>query len=353
MLRFSLQARLGHFQLAADGSLPSDGIAAIFGPSGSGKSVFLRGLAGLLRLPNGQVQFHQDIWQSAQHWVPVERRRVGLILQQPSLLPHLSAYDNLVFGYQRTKERRLHPQEVIERLHLEALMHQPVSTLSGGQRQRLVLARALLASPRLLLLDEPISALDRSARFHALREIREIHLDWRIPMIYVSHDAEELERIADTVSLMDRGKLQPAQSVFDVCRDVNSPLRSDLGPSILADGELVPPDASNPLWRVRCGAWVLNVPAPRQIASGSVRVRIAARDIGLACQVPLNTSFQNIESVYIRDIQAIRAGTVLVYCQTPRGQDLLAEITEHSAQSLGLHIGQSMQAIFKAAALVY
>ena len=353
MLKFSLHQRLGNFQLCAEGTLPCAGITALFGPSGSGKSLFLRSLAGLHRIPDGRVSLAGEHWQSDEVWMPLERRRVGLILQHPSLLPHLSALDNLLFGYRRSKERRIQPEELIERLALAPLLAKPVASLSGGQQQRLVLARALLASPRLLLLDEPLSALDRPARLHAVAEVREMQRQWQIPMLYVSHDAEELERVADSVAIMSQGEVRSAQSVFEVCRDAHSPLRADLGPGVLLDGELLPPDASPPVWRVRCGQWIVHVPAPQQKDKGWVRVRIAARGVGLARAIPLQTSFQNIERVRIQMLENTRPGVVLVHCQTPSGHDLLAEITEHARHTLALEVGQSVHAMFKAAALVF
>lgn len=351
MLTFALHQRFGDFQLSAEGSLPDHGITAVFGPSGSGKSLLLRCLAGLNQVPAGRVQFGAELWQADRNWVPLERRRVGLILQHPSLLPHLSGSDNLLFGFRRAKDRRIQPEEVIERLDLRPLLQQAVTSLSGGQQQRLVLGRALLANPQLLLLDEPVSALDRSARLSALRELRDIHRQWQIPMLYVSHDAEELERVADTVAIMRKGQIAAAQSVFDVSRDSRSPLRADLGPGVLVDGELLPPDATHPSWRARCGDWVMHVPTPHQNGRPTVRVRIAAREVGLARQIPTQTSFQNIVEVSIDDLELTRPGTVLVRCRSVLGHDLLAEVTEDSCHRLALERGQSAYAIFKASAL--
>lgn len=217
-----LEGRLGRFQLDAAFAVPAAGVTALFGPSGSGKTTVLRCVAGLERL-QGRVAVAGESWQDGPRFLPPHRRPVGYVFQEPSLLAHLSVRGNLEFGLRRAGERRLTFDEVIAFLGLEPLLARSTERLSGGERQRVAIGRALLAQPRLLLMDEPLSGLDAEAKAEILPCLERLHQLLAIPVLYVSHDAAEVVRFADRVLLISEGRVAPAPAA--------------------GEGLVVPPDA--------------------------------------------------------------------------------------------------------------
>jgi molybdate transport system ATP-binding protein len=206
-IRFSLTGAFGDFSLAAATTLPAWGVTAIMGPSGSGKTTLLRCLAGLARA-EGYVAVGDTVWQGAVAFTPTHLRGVGYVFQEPSLLAHLSVRANLAFAAKRASDR---PgpglEEVAAMLGLDRLLHRSPEALSGGERQRVAIGRALLAKPILLLMDEPLSSLDAASKAEVLPYLEQLHRGLRLPVIYVSHDALEVARLADRVVRMEAGRL--------------------------------------------------------------------------------------------------------------------------------------------------
>lgn len=206
-IRFSLTGGFGAFSLAAATTLPAWGVTAIMGPSGAGKTTLLRCLAGLARA-DGYVAVGDTVWQGAGAFTPTHLRGVGYVFQEPSLLAHLSVRANLVFAAKRAGDRPGPAfEEVAGILGLEGLMHRSPEALSGGERQRVAIGRALLAKPILLLMDEPLSSLDATSKAEVLPYLEQLHRGLRLPVIYVSHDALEVARLADRVVRMETGRL--------------------------------------------------------------------------------------------------------------------------------------------------
>ena len=201
--------RLGDFALDVDLTAPSEGITAIFGRSGAGKSTLLRCIAGLERLP-GRLIVQGQVWQDGRTFLPPHRRPVGYVFQEPSLLPHLSVRGNLDYGFRRATARRIGFEEAVELLGLKPLLPRSTLKLSGGERQRVAIGRALLAQPELLLMDEPLSSLDVRAKAEILPYLERLHQSLQVPVLYVSHDASEIARIADRLMLMQEGRILPA-----------------------------------------------------------------------------------------------------------------------------------------------
>lgn len=222
-LTFALHLPRRHFALAMDASLAEGSVTGVVGPSGSGKSSLLRALAGVERAARGQLVFGAQHWLDGRRALAIERRRVGLVTQHPSLFRHLSPRDNLLFGYQRlaASERRLHPDELIARLGLAPLLALHTHQLSGGQQQRLMLGRALLANPRVLLLDEPVSALDAPARTELLDAVTDMARTHGMTTLLVSHQPEDLARCADQLLAVEHGRVT-------VCCDVREPVAHPL-----------------------------------------------------------------------------------------------------------------------------
>jgi len=206
---------LGRFRLKVSLDIPPKGITALVGPSGAGKTSLLRAIAGLTRL-QGRVVMDGKIWQEGRGFVPVHQRALGMVFQESSLLSHLSVKDNLLFGYRRALEpKSMSLDEVVPLLGLEPLIGRSTDNLSGGERQRVALGRALLSQPRLLLMDEPLSSLDAQSRAEILPFLEALHRALSIPVLYVSHDAEEIARLADHVVTLNEGQIvgtiQPAR----------------------------------------------------------------------------------------------------------------------------------------------
>jgi molybdate transport system ATP-binding protein len=202
--RFS--GRLGAFEFDTEFSLAPTGITALSGPSGSGKTSLLRCIAGLTRLP-GRLIVDGDVWQDARTFLATHRRPVGVVFQEPSLLHHLSVRGNLDYGARRSPAKGTSLDEVVDLLGLAPLLARSTTHLSGGERQRVALGRALLSQPRLLLMDEPLSSLDAASKAEVLPYLEQLHRSLSLPVIYVSHDALEVARLADRVMRMAGGKL--------------------------------------------------------------------------------------------------------------------------------------------------
>jgi molybdate transport system ATP-binding protein len=207
-LRFRLSGRLGGFRLEAEGAVPAVGVTALVGPSGSGKTTLLRCLAGLAKA-KGEVAMGDIVWQDAWTFAPTHLRGVGYVFQEPSLLPHLTVRGNLAYAARRAGEG---PgpgfDEAVQMLGLGGLLERAPAGLSGGERQRAAIARALLAKPALLLMDEPLSSLDAAGKADVLPYLEALHRSLALPILYVSHDALEIARLADRVLRIEAGRLK-------------------------------------------------------------------------------------------------------------------------------------------------
>ncbi|MGN6422462.1 MAG: ATP-binding cassette domain-containing protein [Asticcacaulis sp.] len=189
--------------------VPASGVTALWGPSGAGKTTLLRAIAGLNRL-EGHVRLGDTIWQDGAQFTPVHQRRLGYVFQEPSLLAHLNVRGNLDFAHRRNGGRKVDRDGWIERLKLTPLLGRRVETLSGGERQRVALCRTLLNAPDLLLMDEPLSSLDHEARSQIVPMISDLTREAGVPVLYVSHDAYEVERLADRTLRLHHGHILDA-----------------------------------------------------------------------------------------------------------------------------------------------
>lgn len=209
-IRFRLAGAFGDFRLQAETTILPSGVTALVGPSGSGKTTLLRCLAGLARA-EGEVVVSDTVWQDAETFVPTHSRGVGYVFQEPSLLPHLSVRANLDFAARRAGQAAGPGfDEVVAMLGLGGLLHRSPDALSGGERQRAAIGRALLSKPALLLMDEPLSSLDADSKAEVLPYLEQLHRSLNLPVIYVSHDALEVARLADRVLPMAGGRLGAA-----------------------------------------------------------------------------------------------------------------------------------------------
>ncbi len=210
-LEVSVEKKLGSFEFSATFQAESR-CCGIFGPSGSGKSTLMHLLAGLLTPDDGKIRLNGDILFDSSHRtdIPPEKRRIGVVFQHSHLFPHMTVKQNLLYGYQRIQgnERKISPKAVIDKLQIGHLLKRNVKRLSGGERQRVALGRTLLASPRLILMDEPLTGLDRSLKFQIMPYLKEVLSEFKVPLMFISHSVREMQLMTDEVLVFDRGKFQ-------------------------------------------------------------------------------------------------------------------------------------------------
>ncbi|MBL0423392.1 molybdenum ABC transporter ATP-binding protein [Ramlibacter sp. AW1] len=355
-MRLRLQ-RTGGFSLDLDLSLPATGVTALFGPSGSGKTTALRCVAGLERPDEGYIEIGGQCWQDSArgHHLPTWQRPLGYVFQEASLFPHLDVRGNLAYGLKRRGGGPHRLPEVQELLGIGHLLDRRVQGLSGGERQRVAIARALLTQPRLLLLDEPLSAIDTARRLEILPWLERLRDDARIPMLYVTHAADEMVRLADTLVLMEGGRVRACGPVTDVLLQEGPHLlpADDIG--VLLLGQVLERDSRWSLARIGFAGGSLWLPDDGKPPRSAVRVRVLARDVSIATEQPQATSVQNLlpcEVVELRPDSKAQVLVRLACADATGGSGLLARITARAAHGLALQPGQQVWAQVKAAALV-
>jgi molybdate transport system ATP-binding protein len=344
------------FMLDVDLALPTQGITVLFGASGSGKTSLLRCVAGLERPTKANLRIAGELWQDdeRQVFLPPWRRPLGYVFQESSLFAHLDVRANLEYGLRRSgpdqSSRAL--DDAIELLGIGALMKRPTHQLSGGERQRVAIARALAMQPRLLLLDEPLASLDQARRQDILPWLERLRDDIHIPMLYVTHAADEVARLADTLVVLDTGRVTAVGPVAEVLTRIETPvvLGEDLG--ALIEGIVLEHDTNWHLVRVGFAGGSLWLRDTGLDLGRPVRLRVLARDVSLATTQPHNTSIQNLLPCSVQSVahdahpsQAL----VRLACGESR---LLARITARAVDALQIAPGLSVWAQVKSVALV-
>ncbi len=350
----NLRNRLGNFKLDIAFDAPARGVTALFGRSGSGKTSVLRAVAGLEQGGRGRIRFNGHIWQDDNRFVPTHQRPIGYVFQEASLFPHLSVKQNLEYGWRRIPKnrRRIAFDEAVELLGISPLLGRAPSLLSGGERQRVAIARALLTSPRLLLMDEPLSALDSNAKQAILPYLERLHDELAIPSLYVSHDPNEVARLADHMILLDQGKIAAQGPAAQLLTQLDLPLARFDEATALIEGKITAHDDSYHLTWISTHGGRVAVTRKELPIGKPARVEIMARDVSLALNSHADTSIINILPVEIMAIEDISPSLALVRLQLGDGQTLLSRITRRSAMSLNLEVGQHLFAQIKSVALI-
>ena len=352
MLRVSVVKRRPGFTLAATFAAPTPGVIGLFGRSGSGKSTLIDTIAGLLPPDEGEVQLAASVLTDTRSGiaVPPERRRIGYVFQDSRLFPHLSVAGNLRYGEKRARSifHYIRFAELLELLGLGPLLERRPHELSGGERQRVALGRALLSQPQLLLLDEPLASLDLARREEVLPYLERLR-DWlSIPMVYVSHQFEEVLRLATYLVLLENGRVLAAGPVGEM--SLRPELRTVLAPDLVGavlDGLVTAVDAAGGTVELAVGSGRLQV-SLRDVAAGArVRVQLLARDIILATQPVHSLSVRNALRGTVVEITPEEAASVLVRVDVG-GPVLLARITEAARRALGLSPGDAVWVLVKA-----
>jgi molybdate transport system ATP-binding protein len=343
------------FELKVQLELASSGITAVYGPSGCGKTTLLRCIAGLERPPWGRLQFNDQVWQQERHFVPPHRRRLGYVFQESSLFPHLRVHENLRYAFNRVPagERRVLFDDAVAFLGLKELLDRAPHELSGGQRQRVAIARALLASPQLLLMDEPLSNLDHAGRQEVLPYLERLHEDLLVPIIYVSHEISEVMLIADHLVLLAAGQLTASGPLEAMLTRADLPLAHlEQAGSVLL-GTVIGHDPRYHLSYLAVSGGQLAISQRQATIGQSIRVRIEARDVSLALQPPHQSSITNVLPARVIDISDDPDPAQRLVRLDLDGKPLLARITRRSEEQLGIVPGTRLYAQIKSVALMH
>ena len=354
-LQARFRMRQGQFALDAELSVPTRGITALFGASGSGKTTLLRCLAGLARAPEGRLVVDDETWQDESRglFLPPHRRACGFVFQEASLFPHLSARGNVEFGYRRVPQaqRRVSFDETVSMLDLAPLLDRRPDGLSGGERQRVAIGRAVLSSPRLLLMDEPVASLDTSRKSEVLYYIERLRDQLGIPIFYVSHAIDEVVRLADVMAVLSGGKVLACGEVTSLASRLD--LRPHLGrfeAGTVIETTVADHDLEHGLARLRFDGGELYAPDVESLAGERLRVRIRARDVSLALSRPHDASFLNVLAGTVREIGGGQAASVDVAVAVGSAI-VVARITRKSVGVLGLAPGKQVYALVKSVAI--
>ena len=352
MNQLSIQSKLVRENFTLDISeltLPTTGVTALFGRSGSGKSTLLRVLAGLENKAVGRIQFNDQVWQDGKKFVLPQARNVGVIFQDGALFPHLTVRQNLQFALARAP-RSQDLVEMATRCRIDHKLDAPVPTLSGGEKQRVAIARALMSAPQLLLLDEPLSALDTATKKEILPFLEELKDSLNLPMIYVTHAPAEVERLADRVVFLQQGRVEKVETLADALSRTDSPLFADEGASSVLMAQVATLQAGDGLScltpvSTQCALWL-----PQVSDTGNYRVRIMAKDVGISLSEPVNSSLLNVLNVTIERIELTEQSALLTLRLGE--QTLFAQISLRSLRQLNLTVDMQVYALIKAMALI-
>lgn len=369
MLEIDINARIDAFTLHIKTSIETQGITAIFGPSGSGKSSLLNIIAGF-QTPkelntvvfNGQTWLSKTTGKTSAN-TPIHKRRIAYVTQTPSLFEHLTVDQNLDYALKRraaadtdqTKpSANINRDDLSERLKLQPLLKKLPSQISGGEQQRVAIARALLSSPQLVLFDEPLSALDEANREDVLVHLENLHQDFKLPFLYVTHNFDELMRLADRVILLEQGSLIAHDRIDKILPNLHLPLSGHRNAGVVINGIATEFDNQYQLIKLALGSqqhlWV-NGSQSRARAGNPIRIRVYAKDVSITLSPASDSSILNIIPAVIEEISAIQNGQAVVKlrCDT---QTLLSRVTVKSLQQLQLDIGKAVYAQIKGIALL-
>ena len=355
-LAVSLAGSIGQFNLAAQFSVPARGITGLFGPSGSGKTSILRCIAGLTRLPQARIAFEDSQWQDGVRFVPAEQRGAVLVFQDGALFPHLDVRGNLAYAMRRAPAGPALFDGVVEMLDLGPLLPRGTSRLSGGERQRVAIARALLAQPRLLLLDEPVSALDHSARDEIIAALFRLSAELELPMLYVSHDLAELARIADHLVLLVQGRVIGAGPTTEVLADLSLPLASLPHALSVLSAQVRSYDPASGVTHLAIDGEEWLIPGRIDTHRSECRLRVMASDVGMSRTAPPHTTILNMPLARIVDaapmMETGQVNVLLRLGPDGTGQSLLARISRKSWETLRFQPGECVHLLIKGVGLV-
>ena len=349
--RFQIKKR--DFVLDVDLNVPARGVTAVFGPSGCGKTTLLRAIAGLEQTNNGFLQVGDLLWQEGKRKVPSHKRSLGYVFQEASLFDHLNVRQNLEYGVKRVppSERKVSTVKAIELLGIGPLLKRRTDQLSGGERQRVAIARALAVSPKILLMDEPLSALDHTRKQEIMPYLESLHDELDIPVIYVSHSPDEVARLADHLVLLEEGRVRAVGGISEMLSRLDLPLAHGDDAAVLIQATIAGHDESFGLSYLDFPGGRFTV-AHKDLPLGeSVRLRVAAHDVSLTLEPQSGTSILNIFSAIVDETTPEGTAQVMVRLLAG-GLPMLSRITRKSASLLDLKKGKQVYAQVKSVVLL-
>jgi molybdate transport system ATP-binding protein len=358
------------FVLDVDMDLPARGVTALFGHSGSGKTTLLRCIAGLERAPQGRLKVNGAVWQDDEtknckhgsgHWLPTHQRPLGYVFQEASLFPHLTVLGNLRYGLKRlagaqpadpNTDLNTDLDGAIELLGIRPLLERKPDRLSGGERQRVSMARALALRPRLLLMDEPLAALDHQRKQEILPYLERLHRALDIPVLYVSHAPDEVARLADHLVVLEAGRAVATGPLTETLARLDLPIQLGEDVGVVLDAVVAERDTAWHLARVDFPGGSLWVRDAGHAIGDPVRVRILARDVSIALQHLEGTSIQNCLPATVEQMAGDHHPALSLLRLRVGPSPLLARLTQRSASGLGLAPGMAVWVQIKAVALI-
>lgn len=355
-IQIELMLKREQFELNVNLNLPSKGITILFGASGSGKTTLLRCLAGLESQAIGNVRIGSEIWQSNDVgvFVPTHRRELGYVFQEPSLFEHLNVQKNIEFGIVGNQliESKKILESAIDLLGIGHLLNRHVNELSGGEKQRVAIARALATNPNILLLDEPLAALDFARKQEVIPWLERLRDELEIPMIYVTHSIDEAIRLGNYVVVLDAGVVQQSGLLPTVFSALDKPVieGDDLG--VIIDGRVEEIDSSWSLAKVVFSGGYFWIADTGLDLNDSVRLRVLANNVSVTTQEPSGTSIQNCLPAQIEEIKS-GSHPSQALLKVKLGQHcLLAQITKRSCHALNLEVDQKVWVQVKTVSLI-
>jgi molybdate transport system ATP-binding protein len=350
-LRLKFTLTRADFALHVDLQLPGRGVTALFGPSGCGKTTLLRCIAGLERA-SGSLMVNEHLWQDATHFTPTHQRAIGYVFQEASLFPHLSVRGNLQYGMKRaSRNGNVAIDPIIDLLGIRALLDRKPEGLSGGERQRVAIARALAVDPQLLLMDEPLAALDLKRKQEILPYLDRLQATLEIPILYVTHSPDEVVRLAHHLVVMDAGSVVASGELADTLSQLDLPVKLGQEAGVVIESVVGSIESQWHLTRMDFDGGSVWIRDPGLVLGAKARVRILASDVSLAREQPGKSSIQNVLQ---GEIDAMRddehPGLVLVRVKVG-GTALLARVTKRAVSELALQTGDTVWTQVKSVAL--
>ena len=353
-VKAQFQIRYHAFHLDVDIILPAKGITVLFGRSGSGKTTCLRAMAGLERVENGYFSVGEQVWQD-QSFVPTYQRDIGYVFQDARLFSHLSVRQNLEFGWKRIAEkaRKVELKTMASLLGIEHLLERRTERLSGGEKQRVSIARALLTSPKLLLMDEPLSALDNQIKADILPYLDKLHNELNIPIVYVTHSVEEMARLADHIVLFDNGQIVDSNSAAQVLSNPSYQVLFGAELGCIFETKITSYLADD-MTMLSSGDIGFTVPEIFGQLGAPCRCRVLASDVSVCTEKPSKSSILNILPTVIVEIKpADKHSEVILVLGLKNGSHLLSLITKRSQAQLQLVVGMTIWAQIKAVNILH
>ena len=352
MIECKIKVQLESFMLDANFSIPDRGITVVFGPSGSGKTTLLRAIAGLEKSDDGFLKIGDSVWQKGEDFLATHKRQIGYVFQDAALFDHLDVKGNLNFVIKRAIGLK---EDFIESIHnlleIKTLLNRKTTQLSGGERQRVAIARALLTNPKILLLDEPLSALDLKRKNEILPYLDSIHNDLEIPILYVTHSQDEMSRLADHLLLIEDGNIVGSGPVNDMLTRFDMPLSHGGDAVSIIEAEVLKRDSEFNLMHLDFLGGQFIVPDNGFPVQTKVRIRVVARDVSLTKSKQVDTSILNIFPAMVQEIVNEGEAQVMVRLQI-KETILLACITRKSSYKLRLEKGSEVFVQVKSVAIL-